>query len=143
MEDMLGRGGFDDMFAKAPHRLSAIYADSQRAWPEPTAILKSATELWPIGDVPIYPDIARLARIHGVVTISGSVMPDGSMMDPQVSGHPVLTQAATARVAKWTFEPSAAERKFDGTIEYELNCPVKSGTRVDRGRPSNAVALFS
>ena len=125
MEEMLRKGLFDGMLAKAPHALSAIYAESQRTWPAPTAVLKSATLFLPDGDVPLYPDIARAARLQGTVTISATVLRDGTMTDVRVTGPPLLVTAARARVSKWIFDAGAAERGFEGVIEYDLNCAGK------------------
>lgn len=55
---------------------------------------------------PIYPPIARQARIEGVVELEGVVGIDGRIHDLKVkSGHPFLVRAAVDAVLQWRYTP--------------------------------------
>jgi periplasmic protein TonB len=57
--------------------------------------------------VPVYPEMARVARVGGNVTIECTVTPEGSVADVRVvSGHPLLTEAAARAVEQWQFTPT-------------------------------------
>ncbi len=56
---------------------------------------------------PIYPPLARQARIQGVVKINAIVSRDGSVQSLQVAGgHPLLLAAAMDAVRQWRYEPT-------------------------------------
>jgi len=55
---------------------------------------------------PIYPELARQARIEGRVSLSCLIRTDGTIDKIEVKkGHPLLIQAATEAVSKWKFKP--------------------------------------
>lgn len=55
---------------------------------------------------PIYPPLARQARIQGTVVMLVSINKSGEVADVQlVSGHPMLAPAAIAAVKQWKYEP--------------------------------------
>jgi periplasmic protein TonB len=57
--------------------------------------------------MPIYPALARSARISGVVHLIGTIGKDGTIHDLQlIGGHPLLTRAAMDAVAQWVFAPT-------------------------------------
>ena len=56
---------------------------------------------------PVYPQLARQARIQGVVKINAIVSRDGSVQSLQIAGgHPLLVQAAIDAVRQWRYEPT-------------------------------------
>jgi len=56
---------------------------------------------------PVYPPLAREARIEGAVVLEVTVDEYGEVRASRVlSGHPMLTQAAIAAVQQWIFEPT-------------------------------------
>ena len=56
---------------------------------------------------PVYPQLAILARLEGVVIIEATIGPDGKLMDARVlRGHQMLDQAALAAVRQWEFTPT-------------------------------------
>jgi TonB family protein len=56
---------------------------------------------------PVYPDIARAARVSGVVILEVRVGPDGSVEDASVlRSIPLLDQAAIDAVRQWRFTPT-------------------------------------
>jgi TonB family protein len=56
---------------------------------------------------PVYPALAKEARISGVVHLSALIGKDGGVRDLKVmSGHPLLVQAAMEAVQQWRYEPT-------------------------------------
>lgn len=55
---------------------------------------------------PPYPDLARQARIQGVVRLEAMIGTDGRVKDLKViSGHPLLVQSALDNVRDWVYRP--------------------------------------
>ena len=55
---------------------------------------------------PIYPPLARTARIQGPVVLAAVISKEGTMEHVQaISGHPMLVQAAVAAVSQWRYKP--------------------------------------
>jgi len=55
---------------------------------------------------PIYPPLARTARIQGAVILAAVISKDGTMEHVQlISGHPMLVQSAIAAVSQWRYKP--------------------------------------
>ncbi len=56
---------------------------------------------------PVYPPLARQARIQGTVRFSAIIGKDGTIQNLQlVSGHPLLVQSATDAVKQWVYQPT-------------------------------------
>jgi protein TonB len=56
---------------------------------------------------PVYPPLARQARISGTVKFNAIIAKDGTIQNLQmVSGHPLLVQAATEAVRQWVYQPT-------------------------------------
>ena len=56
---------------------------------------------------PVYPAIARSARVAGVVTIEATIGPDGKVIDAKVvRSIPLLDQAALDAVRQWEYTPA-------------------------------------
>lgn len=57
--------------------------------------------------IPLYPPLARAARISGVVRLIGTIGKDGTIQNLQiVSGHPMLARAAVEAVEQWVYKPT-------------------------------------
>jgi protein TonB len=55
---------------------------------------------------PVYPALARQARIQGTVMLAAVISKDGSIENLHViSGHPMLTAAALDAVKQWKYRP--------------------------------------
>ena len=55
---------------------------------------------------PVYPPLARQARIQGTVMLSVTVDQDGNVQDISlISGHPMLAPAAIEAVKQWKYRP--------------------------------------
>lgn len=56
---------------------------------------------------PIYPPLAKQARIQGNVVLHAIIAKDGTIQELQVlSGHPLLVQAALDAVRQWRYQPT-------------------------------------
>jgi TonB family protein len=70
---------------------------------------------------PIYPPLAKQARISGVVKLAVVLNKDGSMQDIKViSGHPLLIPAALEAVKNWVYQPTLLNGQ-----------PVEVATQID------------
>jgi TonB family protein len=71
--------------------------------------------------VPVYPSLARQARIQGSVRLHAILAKDGTVKSLEVlSGHPLLIQAAIDAVRKWRYAPtlvSGRRVEVDTTID--------------------------
>jgi periplasmic protein TonB len=57
--------------------------------------------------IPVYPALARAARISGVVHLIGIIANDGTIRNLQlIDGHPMLAHAALDAVEQWVYEPT-------------------------------------
>jgi protein TonB len=56
---------------------------------------------------PVYPPLARQARIQGTVVLHAIIDKDGRVSELQVvSGHPLLVQSAMGAVQNWRYRPT-------------------------------------
>ena len=56
---------------------------------------------------PVYPPLAKQARIQGVVKLNAIISRDGTIMNLSViSGHPLLVPAAMEAVKQWVYQPT-------------------------------------
>lgn len=56
---------------------------------------------------PIYPPIAKQARIQGTVRLEAIIAKDGSIQNLRVvEGHPLLVQSAVQAVQQWRYQPT-------------------------------------
>jgi len=56
---------------------------------------------------PVYPPLAKQARIQGVARFNVVINKDGTIQDLQpVSGHPLLIEAAVDAVRQWSYRPT-------------------------------------
>jgi protein TonB len=61
---------------------------------------------------PVYPPLARQARISGTVELTGIIGVDGRIRELQVlNGHPLLARAAVDAVRQWVYEPTLLNGK--------------------------------
>jgi TonB family protein len=69
---------------------------------------------------PIYPELAKRMHVGGLVRVSVTVAPDGSVTDARaLSGNKMLTLAAEEAVKKWKFVTSDAQSTVDIDINFE------------------------
>jgi len=74
---------------------------------------------------PTYPQIARQARVQGVVILQAVIGKDGAIQNLHVvSGHPLLTTAAMDAVKQWRYKPyilNGDPVEVDTTVEVRFN----------------------
>ena len=71
--------------------------------------------------LPIYPPLARTARISGVVRLQAIIAVDGSIAELNViSGHPLLIASAVDAVKQWLYKPTVLNGR-----------PVPVDTQID------------
>jgi protein TonB len=57
--------------------------------------------------IPVYPPLAKQARVQGTVKLLGIVATDGTVQQLRViSGHPLLVQSALDAVRQWVYRPT-------------------------------------
>jgi protein TonB len=56
---------------------------------------------------PVYPELAKRARVQGDVELNAVIGVDGSIQELRVrSGHPLLVKAAVEAVSQWRYQPT-------------------------------------
>ncbi|MGC8792851.1 MAG: TonB family protein, partial [Bryobacteraceae bacterium] len=72
---------------------------------------------------PVYPPLARQARIQGTVRLEAVIGPDGRVEKVEaISGPPLLRQAAVDAVKQWVYEPSRLNgQPVRVTTQIEIN----------------------
>ena len=71
---------------------------------------------------PLYPPLAKQARIQGQVVLRAVISRSGAIENLQVlSGHPMLVQAAIDAVKQWRFKPYTQNRK---TTEFQTSITI-------------------
>ncbi|MGH9515781.1 MAG: energy transducer TonB [Terriglobales bacterium] len=56
----------------------------------------------------VYPPLARMARLQGIVVVRVRLDKDGKVVDAEgLSGHPILTSASIDGAKKMQFQPNA------------------------------------
>ena len=103
----------------------AARATSLGAQPMPAARSEvrqtnSLTPLEPIETpAPVYPPLAKQARISGLVRFEIEVAPDGSVTDARlISGHPLLVPAAAEAVRKYRYRPQSAPARTFVSVPF-------------------------
>lgn len=70
-------------------------------------------------DAPLYPPLARMAKITGRIEVKLSVKNGEVVVAEAKVGHPLLVRAAVENVKSWHFAPET-EGTFTATFVYEL-----------------------
>jgi protein TonB len=74
---------------------------------------------------PVYPEMAKQARVQGKVTLRIAVDEEGNVSDVSViEGHPLLNDAAINAVRQWKYSPTFLNGKpvsVMATVTVELN----------------------
>jgi protein TonB len=73
--------------------------------------------------VPVYPPLAKEARIQGTVRLTVHIGADGTVKDIQlISGHPLMVQAAIDAVKQWVYQPTLLNgNPVDVLTEVDIN----------------------
>ncbi len=102
----IGPGSFDGLLNSFGDRAPAVMPKQPSAAAAPLRISHMSE-----GDLirkvlPIYPPLARNARIQGSVVLQATISKNGAIKNLRVvSGHPMLVQAAIDAVRQWRYRP--------------------------------------
>jgi protein TonB len=75
---------------------------------------------------PIYPVIAQITHVQGIVIVEATIGPNGRVQDANVlRGHPLLDAAARDAVRQWEFTPTLLNGEpvsvvMTVTVEFRL-----------------------
>jgi protein TonB len=78
---------------------------------------------------PVYPPLARQARIQGQVVLHAVISKDGSITGLNlVSGHPMLAPAAIDAVKQWKYKPYLLNGEpVEVDTEVQVNFTLSGG----------------
>lgn len=95
---------------------------------------------------PVYPELAKRARVEGVVILNVRTYEDGRVDQVKVanSRDPLLTRAAIAAVKQWRYQPFYSRGKrypilFTVTVRFQLSHELDN---KDRGREQKKETLL-
>jgi protein TonB len=72
---------------------------------------------------PIYPDLAKRAKIVGMVRLEATIAPNGTVKHVKaLGGHPLLVEAAMDAIKKWRYVPASEESVT--VVEFRFDGPV-------------------
>jgi TonB family protein len=88
----------------------------------PSALEVELPELQPLTSVdPVYPSLARQARISGVVKLIATIGVDGRVLELKAaSGHPLLIPSALTAARQWTYSPQNLPTRTRIKIQFQL-----------------------
>jgi TonB family protein len=87
---------------------------------------------------PVYPPLAKQARIQGTVRFQVAIGKDGSVLHVQViSGHPLLIPAAQEAVKQWVYQPTLINGR---AVEVDTIVDVNFTLTVPESRLSETLA---
>jgi Gram-negative bacterial TonB protein C-terminal len=121
-------GKFDGIFGSSPDRLSALYHMAQNVPRQPFIELTTSEPIRPTEYVdPVYPPIAKAARVHGTVEFHLTIGSDSVAKDITIdSGPKMLWQAVSDAIAKWKFPTDNSGQIVHGSVRFGLNCAGES-----------------
>jgi protein TonB len=89
---------------------------------------------------PVYPELAKQARIQGVVVLELEITKEGSVDNVRVlSGPPLLTQPALDAVKQWRYKPTLLNNEpvpVVTTVTVNFSFPDGNGDRGVGSSPS-------
>ena len=120
----IAEGKFDTIFGNTSDRPSELYRSAQSIPRKPFIELTTIEPVRPATYVdPVYPPIAKAARVEGTVDFHLVIGANGSPESVTIdSGPKMLWQAATDAIAKWKFLPEDSGKTVHGVIRFGLNC---------------------
>jgi hypothetical protein len=114
-------GKYDEIFGDVPDRPSAFYRLAQNVPRQPFIEMTKSDPVRPSIYVdPIYPPIAKAARVHGTVDFHLAIAGDGVAKDVTIdSGPKILWQTTSDAIAKWKFSTDDSGRSFKGPFDLD------------------------
>lgn len=78
------------------------------------------------GPLPVYPPLAKQARIQGVVRFKVTIGTDGHVTDIfLINGHPLLVPAAQQAVRQWIYQPQPTEVVTQVDVPFTLDSGIR------------------
>lgn len=117
-------GQFDELFDKE-HTVSKVAFDADKPLPPPPSVeIENIRPFAPISPrLPIYPPIAKAARVEGLVTVTFDVNANGKVQNVVVVSGPKMVELGVKdAVAGWNFPQSAWGKSGQAAIRFNLNC---------------------
>jgi hypothetical protein len=117
-------GKFDEIFGDVSYRLSDLYRLAQNAPRQPFIELTKSEPVRPTVYVdPVFPPIAKAARVHGTVDFHLTVGTNGLAKEVAIDAGPMmLRQSVTDAIAKWGYPANDSGKVVHGSIRFGLNC---------------------
>lgn len=123
----------------------------QETAPAPTELSENSVQALLIRKVaPVYPPLARQARIQGTVVLRIVINKAGEVRDVQlVSGHPMLAPAAIEAVKQWMYQPymkdgEAIDVSSNVQVSFKMpDEPTSGGTIAAQGGVITGVVASS
>jgi TonB family protein len=99
------------------------------------------------GILPVYPEVAKKAGIHGVVSLNVKVDEHGRVSEVEIwAGKPILAQAASRAVRNWTYRPVLIEDEpfaVSGEVVFTFRLGKKPVVEEGGDSPIKRVACSS
>jgi protein TonB len=115
-------GALNPVFGSTGIRLPPVPPPSPppSAPPPPVSVMMEGNLIYKVQ--PVYPAMARAARVQGAVVLRAMVSKSGTIENLQVvSGHPLLVKAASDAVRQWLYRPYVLNRQ---PVEVETQVTV-------------------
>jgi protein TonB len=104
---------------QAARQAASAAPDSTQAAPKVGGMVQDARLIK--REMPVYPGLARNARVSGTVRVEATIGPDGKVRSARaLQGPPLLRQAAADAVKKWLYQPAMLNGQ-----------PTESTTQID------------
>jgi periplasmic protein TonB len=93
---------------------------------------------------PVYPEMAKHARVQGTVILEATISPQGRVMDLKVlRGIPLLDDAAMNAVKQWTYSPTLLNGQpvpviMTVTVNFRLDGSSGGSSSAAKPKPSKA-----
>ena len=111
-------GHFDELFDKE-HTVSKVVLDADKPLPPPPSVeIESVAPSAPISpQLPIYPPIAKAARVEGLVTVTFDVSAEGKVQNIVIVDGPKMAALGVEdAVIGWSFPQSAWGKSGQGRL---------------------------
>jgi TonB family protein len=121
-------GEFDGLFGK-DHKVSLVVHEADTLPPPPPSVeIEKVEPFAPISPkLPIYPPIAKAARVEGLVTVTFDVSAEGKVENIVLVNGPKLVELGVKdAVVGWHFPQSAWGMSGHAAIRFNLNCKAGS-----------------
>jgi outer membrane biosynthesis protein TonB len=120
----IGAGKYDLLSQGAGGKLSKAYLESKSSEHQPTVRVRSGPIQPERFVLPVYPSLARRARIEGDVpvnfVIDDMLLPSNIVFE---NGNPLLRVGVLEALSKWKFSAGSVGQKIQLVLEFRTNCP--------------------